>query len=552
MTCDVLIVGAGSAGCMSAIRAKEVDPRLNVVVLEKSDHKYSGCIARGMDALNIVTIPGITSPEKYVECNRDSCAGILDEDVCYEMAKRSYPLMQKLVDWGVCFPMDENGEYDIIQTHAKAKYCVAMQEPELKVILAQKMKDLGVTVLDRTMGVEVLKDNDAVCGMLAMNTRTGERLHIKTPTVILTSGGTARFGLPNNGNLYGVYDFPGNTGDGYCMAYRAGAELSGLEYTMSFVIVKDANSPLLYITLTRGAKLYDGLGQLQDSKGVSVPALQKIHMSGCNPLTIDMRHLDESDLKYIENILFTTERPACERFFEGRGVNFRNATIELWPTELFLCGGHGLAGVRVNPKAETCVPGLYAAGDTSLVARGHLTGAFVYGEIAAENAAEYCKTKGSMPTPQEQIDAFEAKVAKRLGQNKNQIAVEECEYKVRRMINDYLSPPKNQDKLERCMKWMDQFHGELDTMVKVNDFHDLYKIMELENIITCAKLSAKASLTRKESRWIPWHYRIDYPEPDDATWTKHIVLTMGEHPLDIRVGTKDPVRLNLKAPEDRA
>jgi len=504
-----------------------------------------------MDALNIVTLPGVTSPEKYVLCNRESSMGIVDDDVQYEMAKRSYPLMQKLLSWGISFPVDENGNYDLVRTHKKARYLVGMDEPELKTILAGKMKAAGVKVLNRTMGAEVLTDSKGrVCGVMAMNVRTGELLHVRTNAVILTSGGAARFGLPNNGNLYGVYDYPLNTGDGYCMAYRAGAELSGFEYTMSFTIVKDVNIPLLYITLTRGAELYDGHGGTVDTDGITIAKLQKVHMEGRSPLTIDMRHLSEKEVAYIEHILFTCERPACKRFFEGRGVNFRDTTIELWPTETYLCGGHGLAGVRVNPKAETKVPGLYSAGDNSLVARGHLTGAFAFGEVAAENAAQYCRSIDESRVPSDKIDSFIAHIDKRLAQKNNKIPIEECEFKIRRMINDYIAPPKNQDKLDRACKWMDQFYGELDTMAKVADVHDLFKILEVENIITCAKLAATASNVRKESRWIPWHYRTDYPNTDDANWQKHILLTMGKSPLDIQVSFKDPIRLDLVDPGD--
>jgi succinate dehydrogenase/fumarate reductase flavoprotein subunit len=78
---DILIVGGGSAGVMAGIRAKEVAPDQEVIVLEKGDAKYSGCIARGMDALNIVAVPGVATPELYVESNRMACEGIMDEPV---------------------------------------------------------------------------------------------------------------------------------------------------------------------------------------------------------------------------------------------------------------------------------------------------------------------------------------------------------------------------------------------------------------------------------------------------------------------------------------
>ncbi len=198
---DVLIIGGGSAGIMAAIRAKEVNPDQEVVIFEKGEIKYSGCIARGMDALNIVALPGISSPELYVESNSLACEGIMDEPVNYRMAERSWGMMQKLEAWGVCFPIDEQGNYDVLQVHPKGKFCVTMKEPELKTILAQKALDLGVKAINRTMAMELLKNEGRVTGAIGMNVRSGEIIMCKAKAVILSAGGTARFGLPNNGNL---------------------------------------------------------------------------------------------------------------------------------------------------------------------------------------------------------------------------------------------------------------------------------------------------------------------------------------------------------------
>lgn len=540
---DVLIIGGGSAGCMAAIRAKEANPDQNVVVFEKGDMKYSGCIARGMDALNIVAVPGLDTAETYVEANRIACHGIMDEPVAYEMAKRSWDLMKKLESWDVCFPTDEKGDYEVLQIHPKGRFGMTMKEPELKTILHKRGADLGVRIINRTMAVRLLKDGETVTGAIGMNVRTGEIIVCKAKSVILSAGGTARFGLPANGNLYGVYDFPGNTGDGYMLAYRAGAELSGFEYTLTYYIVKDINAPLLYITLTRGAHLLNAFGDTfhEDHPGIMV--MHDEHQAHRGPMRIKMDHIPEEKLREIEEILFTTERPACERFYEGRGINFRSGEIELWPTECYLCGGHGLTGIRVNEMAETNIAGLYAAGDTSLVARGHLSGAFVYGEIAAESGTERARTIDYPDLDTSQVDAFLEENKRRLAQSGNKISVEEFEYKVRRMINDYIVPPKNEYKLDRALWWMDRFREELSTMVRVSDVHDLFKVYEVENIIECATLSAVASKERTESRWGLWHYRSDYPKPNNDEWMKHIILTQGDGAGDVRVSHRDIIKL---------
>ncbi|MCF8031946.1 MAG: FAD-binding protein [Desulfarculaceae bacterium] len=541
---DVVVVGGGSAGVMAGIRAKEVAPDQEVIVLEKGDAKYSGCIARGMDALNIVAVPGVSSPELYVESNRLACEGIMDEPVNFRMAERSWPLMKKLIDWGVCFPTDDSGDYEILQVHPKGRFCVTMKEPELKAILHQRLVEGGAKVFNRTMAAEILVEDGRVAGVIAMNVRTGEVMVIRAPSVILSAGGTARFGLPANGNLYGVYDFPGNTGDGYCLAYRAGAELSGLEYTLYYYITKDINAPLLYITLTRGAHLLNAFDQRRDKEHPSIKSMcMEDFFDRSGPLRIRMDHLPEDKIKEIEEILFTTERPACERFHAGRDNDFRSGEIELWPTEVYLCGGHGMTGVRINHKGESSLPGLYAAGDTSLCARGHLSGAFVYGEICAESGSEFARQKGLAPFNPEKVEAFLARREKRMAQGANPIAVEEFEFKVRRIITDYLTPPKNEYKLKRVLWWMERFRRELDEMVFVRDMHDLFKTYEVANIIQCATLSATASLERAESRWLPWHYRTDFPEKNDADWLKHIVLSQGEGPGEVKISHKDIIKM---------
>ena len=533
---DVLIIGGGSAGAMAAIRAKNVNPSQKVVVFEKGHILYSGCIARGMDALNIVAVPGKTTPELYVESNGMACEGIMDEPVNYRMAERSWEMMKRLESWGVFFPQDKDGNYELLQVHPKGKFCLSMKEPELKTILAKRLLSLGCQVFNRVMALELIVENGRVAGAIGINVRTGELLVCHAGAVILTSGGTARFGLPNNGYLYGVYDFPGNTGDGYSMAFRAGAQLTGFEYTLNYYIIKDINAPLLYITLTRGAHLLTALdGHLEDNHP-SIKSMIQEHRKDMSPLRIRMKHLPEDKIREIEDILFSTERPVQQRFFEGRGVNFRSGDIELWPTEYYLCGGHGMTGIFVNEKAETTLPGLYAAGDVSLVARGHLSGAFVYGEIAAEEASEYnrrnppCQDSSSA-----RINAWKADLSRRMGQTDGEVSIEEFEYKTRRLISDYCTPPKNAYKLNMALWWMNRLQKEIREKVRVRQIHDLFKILEVENIMLCAKLSATASLERKESRWGFWHYRADYPKKDDAQWLKHVMLKRGSDPEEILV-----------------
>jgi succinate dehydrogenase/fumarate reductase flavoprotein subunit len=495
---DILIIGGGSGGCLAANRALEINPALKVAIFEKGDIKYSGSIARGMDALNIVAIPNFTTPELYVESSTLQCAGILDAPPSHEMARRSFELLKKLEGWGVYFPQDEKGDYRTLQYHPVGNFLTAMEEPNLKVIIARKAEEKGALV---------------VC-------RAG--------AVILSSGGTARFGLPNSGYLYGTFDYPGNTGDGYVMGFHAGASLTGMEYTRRVNLIKDVNIPLLAITITRGGKMMDIFDEIVmewscHDQTKANPAVA----AGKGPLRIRVSHLPEEVIREIESILFSTERPVQERFFKGRGVDFRKGDIELWPTENQLCGGHGMSGLVVNEKAETAVPGLYAAGDVACVSKGHLTGAFVFGEIAAEQAVRFIASQPSPKFDPGQIAGMQRKIEKRGSRKGNGVDVRDLEFKVRRLINDYVISPKNAYKLSRWLEWAERFEREIEEDVSVSSGHELSKVMEVEHIIQCATFSARAALERKESRWGNAHQRTDFPQRDDQNWLCHVDVRCG-------------------------
>ncbi len=542
MKADLLIIGGGSAGCMAAIRALELKPDLKVVIFEKGDIKYSGSIARGMDALNIVAIPHFTTPELYLEAIQISCQGIVDAAPSYLMASRSYELLKKLEGWGVRFPLDKNGRYRTLRYHVKGEFQTAMEEPDLKVMISRRAQEMGAAAVNRVMGVELLKDEERVTGAIGLQVRTGEMVACSAGAVILTAGGQARFSLPNSGYLYGVFDYPGNTGDGYILAFDAGAGLTGMEYSNRSMLIKDANMPLLAITVTRGGRVMDIFDNiLMEGECHSLGRMNEAFNQGRGPLRIRLSHLPAEVIEEIEGILFSTERPVQERFFKGRGIDFRKRDIELWPTECQLCGGHGMSGVYVDERADTGVPGLYAAGDAACVPKQHLTGAFVFGEISAESALAYLAETPPAPMNRDSIRAAEKKRDRRFQTAGREIDVRDLEYKVRRFIGDYVISPKNAYKLHRWLEWAKRFEEEIEHHTRVSNGHELSKLYEVENIVRCANFSASASLARTESRWGDNHHRTDFPEQDDANWRCHIVLTRGFHDGDIKIGTQ-PVR----------
>ena len=85
--------------------------------------------------------------------------------------------------------------------------------------------------------------------------------------------------------------------------------------------------PLLAITVTRGGRVLDIFDKIIMENEVGRRSnMQEVFEAGNYPLRIRLSHLPEDVIKEIEGILFTTERPVQERFFKGRGVDFRKTT----------------------------------------------------------------------------------------------------------------------------------------------------------------------------------------------------------------------------------
>jgi succinate dehydrogenase/fumarate reductase flavoprotein subunit len=203
-----------------------------------------------------------------------------------------------------------------------------------------------------------------------------------------------------------------------------------------------------------------------------------------------------------------------------------------------------MSGVWVNVKAESNIPGLYVAGDVASVPKQHLTGAFVFGEVAAESMVDFIDSLPDTKIDDQQVEAAARERDRRFTTIDREIEVSELEYKVRRFIGDYVISPKNAVKLNRWLECSERFRAEIHDQVLIRNAHELSKLYEIDNIVACATLSAKASLERKESRWGAAHRRTDFPERDDRNWLRHVVLTRGDAPEDIRVDTRPVIGLN--------
>ena len=224
------------------------------------------------------------------------------------------------------------------------------------------------------------------------------------------------------------------------------------------------------------------------------------------------------------------------RFYEAKNIRIGRDLIELAPTEAQLCGGHGLSGVVINAAAGTDIAGLFAAGDVSAVAMQFLTGAFVFGRIAASSAAAYLRAAPAVPWSgcRAQITADIARLQQLCAAGNRCIHYSEYEYKARKTINDYCVSPKSRKSLQLGIARFQELRAQLPELLRVTNAHELWKAVEIGFILDCAEMSALASLTREESRWGSTHLRLDFPQRDDANWLKHIDISRSPLSGDMR------------------
>ncbi|MEW9527761.1 fumarate reductase/succinate dehydrogenase flavoprotein subunit [Microbispora sp. NPDC049125] len=534
LECEVLVVGGGTAGTMAAITAAEHGA--DVILLEKAHVRHSGALAMGMDGVNNAVIPGKATPEDYVAEITRANDGVVDQRTVHQTATRGYDMVRRLERYGVKFEKDEYGEYNVRRVHRSGSYVLPMPEgKDVKKVLYRvlRRRDIRerVRIENRVMPVRVLTRDGRAVGVAGFDTRSGRFVTVSARAVILATGACGRLGLPASGYLYGTYENPTNAGDGYAMAYHAGAELSGIECFQINPLIKDYNGPACaYVANPFGGYQVNSQGErfvdCDYWSGQMMAEVAREIASARGPIYLKLSHLPDETLTALEGILHTTERPTRGTFHAGRGHDYRTHDVEMHISEIGLCGGHSASGVWVDENAATTVPGLYAAGDLACVPHNYMIGAFVFGDLAGAHATGYAAglagDTARAALPEDQIAEAHELVYRPL-RNPDGPPQPQVEYKLRRFVNDYVAPPKTGAKLEIALETFERMREEIAGM-GARTPHELMRCAEVTFIRDCAEMAARSSLVRTESRWGLYHDRADLPRRDDDEWLFHLNL----------------------------
>lgn len=532
---DVLIIGGGTAGCYAALTLRSLSDA-SVIIAEKADIRRSGCLAAGVNALNAYITKGHT-PQFYVDYAKKDAAGIVREDLLLTMSEGLNEVTRKLEDLGLVILKDEKGEYV-----ARGTRNIKINGENIKTILADAVKKLdGVQVINHLNITDYIVRDNTIAGALGFDMRTGTAYEIRAKAVLCATGGAAGLYRPNNPGFsrHKMWYCPFNTGAGYAMGIRAGAEMTTFEMRFIALRCKDTIAPTGTIAQGVGAKQVNARGDVYEQK-YGLTTSQRLYgtvretLDGNGPCYLRTEGItpaqDESLLKAYLNMAPSQTLKWIE---SGKLPSQQNVEIE--GTEPYVVGGHTASGYWVDTNRQTTIRHLYAAGD---VAGGcpqkYVTGALVEGEIAAKDMVRQGLSDVSGLDEAQEKAILAEKVAEynaALGETDSFFTVEQLEEAMQKVMDTYAGGigshyQYNEKQLALADEKIDQLM-ELAAHVGASDYHELLFVYELRERLTVCKVLIAHLRTRKETRWHSFAENLDYPE-QSADWLKYVNSRMDE------------------------
>ena len=532
---DILIVGGGTAGCYAALTIREKS-NYSIVIAEKANIKRSGCLAAGVNAINAYIVKG-RKPEDYVEYAKKDADEIVREDLLLTMSQGLNRVTKKMEDLGLVILKDENGEYV-----ARGNRNIKINGENIKPLLASAVEALSdVTIINRINITDYIVEDNKIKGAYGFSIEDGTAYEIRAKKVLCATGGAAGLYRPNNPGFsrHKMWYPPFNTGAGYAMGLRSGAEMTTFEMRFIALRCKDTIAPTGTIAQGVGAKQVNSLGEVYEDK-YGLTTSQRVfgtvmeNINGRGPCYLRTEGISKEQDESLRKAYLNMAPSQTLKWVEA-GKNPSEQNVEIEGTEPYIVGGHTASGYWVDTNRQTTIDGLYAAGD---VAGGcpqkYVTGAMVEGEIAAIDMVKHLDAEGQTAGVTETKgvgkadDAFENKVSEYnhfLEEKVEQFSTEALEEAMQKIMDNYAGGISthyqfNGKQLALAKEKIAQL-TELTDGLNATDMHELMFVYELkERLMVCQALIAHLG-ARKETRWHSFAENLDYPHKSD-NWLKYV------------------------------
>jgi fumarate reductase (CoM/CoB) subunit A len=531
--CDVLVIGSGGAGCRAAIEARKHE--LNVIIVSKGLSFKSGCTTLAEGGYNAAL--GYVDEEDSIETHfKDTMKGgayLNDPKLVKILVEEAPERLKELEHFGALFDRQESGKLNQRafggQTYRRTCFQGDRTGHEMMTALKEEVTRLDIENIEELVITSLITDESdgSVQGACGISIRTSNFIIFQSKSTILATGG--------GGWLYPVTSNAlQKTGDGYSLAYNAGADLLDMEQVQfhpTGMLYPESRRGVLITEAARGEggrlinakgerfmKKYDPRGELATRDIVARAIYQEIIEGRGTPrggVYLDVTHLSRELIEEkLETMLLQ---------FLDVDVDIREEPMEVAPT-----AHHFMGGAWINEHGMTSIKNLYAAGEATGGVHGAnrlggnaLADTQVFGRRAGESAAKnVSKTKSTFNMEQAIAEKDRIKALFNDGDYHPFNIKKELE----EVMWKNVAIIRNAKGLKIAREKINELKGRLSNLnvPNVGAFNkDLQDALEVEKMLNIADLVAESALIREESRGA--HYRSDYPKPRDE-WKKSIVV----------------------------
>ena len=540
---DILIIGGGTAGCYAALTIREQSD-YSIVIAEKANIKRSGCLAAGVNAINAYIVDG-RKPEDYVEYAKKDADGIVREDLLMTMSEGLNRVTHKMENLGLVILKDENGNYV-----ARGNRNIKINGENMKPLLAKAVEKLeDVTILNRINITDYIVEENEIKGAFGFSIEEGTAYEIRAKKVLCATGGAAGLYRPNNPGFsrHKMWYPPFNTGAGYAMGIRAGAEMTTFEMRFIALRCKDTIAPTGTIAQGVGAKQVNAKGEVYEDK-YGLTTSERVYgtvmenLEGRGPCYLRTEGITAEQDESLKKAYLNMAPSQTLNWLES-GKNPSEQNVEIEGTEPYIVGGHTASGYWVDTDRETTIHGLFAAGD---VAGGcpqkYVTGAMVEGEIAAKKIVsqlneERDKEKASdESTEKKALDAKITEYNRYLSNEGSMYETEALEEAMQKVMDEYAGGISthyqfNEKQLALAKEKIEKIE-KLAENVNAGDMHELMFVYELKERLTVCKSVIAHLFARKETRWHSFDENLDYPKKS-GDWLKYVNSKMEDGKITV-------------------